>query len=189
MCFLEPDGWTVVRQHGSHRIYRHPTRAGQLVGEALDRDGKEFGEDRLMSAVRSNPSTSAGDLLDQVMSSVREFTRGAEQQDDITRARDLLRQRCVGDDPNRNIGQPAQKYPEVPHILGLSPVQPVATEKSIRTGQSSTDRDLPLAWFEAQPTHSRHHRLIGAAGWSRRRPVSLADLKLVGQGENLEEDV
>jgi len=28
---LERDGWTVVRQHGSHRIYRHPTKAGQLV--------------------------------------------------------------------------------------------------------------------------------------------------------------
>jgi serine phosphatase RsbU (regulator of sigma subunit)/predicted ester cyclase len=54
------------------------------VAEALDRDGKEFGEDRLLSAVKSNPSTSAADLLNQIMSSVREFTLGAEQQDDIT---------------------------------------------------------------------------------------------------------
>jgi predicted RNA binding protein YcfA (HicA-like mRNA interferase family) len=28
---LERDGWTVVRQHGSHRIYRHAVKAGQLV--------------------------------------------------------------------------------------------------------------------------------------------------------------
>jgi serine phosphatase RsbU (regulator of sigma subunit)/predicted ester cyclase len=54
------------------------------VVEALDRDGVEFGEDRLLSAVRSNQCTSAADLLNQIMSSVREFASGAEQVDDIT---------------------------------------------------------------------------------------------------------
>jgi predicted RNA binding protein YcfA (HicA-like mRNA interferase family) len=28
---LEQDGWVVVRQRGSHRVYRHPTKRGQLV--------------------------------------------------------------------------------------------------------------------------------------------------------------
>ena len=28
---LEQDGWTIVRQQGSHRVYRHPLKSGQLV--------------------------------------------------------------------------------------------------------------------------------------------------------------
>ncbi len=28
---IEQDGWIAIRQAGSHRIYRHPTKAGQLV--------------------------------------------------------------------------------------------------------------------------------------------------------------
>jgi mRNA interferase HicA len=28
---LEQDGWVAARQSGSHRIYRHPTKPGQLV--------------------------------------------------------------------------------------------------------------------------------------------------------------
>jgi predicted RNA binding protein YcfA (HicA-like mRNA interferase family) len=28
---LEQDGWIAVRQSGSHRIYRHATKPGQLV--------------------------------------------------------------------------------------------------------------------------------------------------------------
>jgi predicted RNA binding protein YcfA (HicA-like mRNA interferase family) len=28
---IEADGWVAVRQSGSHRIYRHPTKPGQLV--------------------------------------------------------------------------------------------------------------------------------------------------------------
>jgi mRNA interferase HicA len=28
---VEQDGWAAVRQSGSHRIYRHPTKPGQLV--------------------------------------------------------------------------------------------------------------------------------------------------------------
>ena len=54
------------------------------VVEALDRDGVEFGEDRSLSAVKSNQCTSAADLLNEIMSSVREFASGAEQVDDIT---------------------------------------------------------------------------------------------------------
>jgi serine phosphatase RsbU (regulator of sigma subunit) len=54
------------------------------VVEALDRDGVEFGEDRLLSVVKSHQSMSAGELLNHIMSSVREFTLGAEQLDDIT---------------------------------------------------------------------------------------------------------
>ena len=54
------------------------------VVEALDRDGVEFGENRLLSEVKSNQCMSAADLLNQIMSSVREFASGAEQVDDIT---------------------------------------------------------------------------------------------------------
>lgn len=28
---LEEDGWQTVRQTGGHRIYRHPTKPGQLT--------------------------------------------------------------------------------------------------------------------------------------------------------------
>ena len=28
---LERDGWQSVRQTGSHRVYRHPSKEGQLV--------------------------------------------------------------------------------------------------------------------------------------------------------------
>ena len=28
---LEQDGWTLVRQRGSHGIYRHPVKSGQVV--------------------------------------------------------------------------------------------------------------------------------------------------------------
>lgn len=28
---LEQDGWSEVRQSGSHRVYRHPVKAGQLT--------------------------------------------------------------------------------------------------------------------------------------------------------------
>jgi sigma-B regulation protein RsbU (phosphoserine phosphatase) len=54
------------------------------VVEALDRDGVEFGEDRLLSVVRPHQTMSAADLLNQIMSSVREFATGAEPLDDIT---------------------------------------------------------------------------------------------------------
>jgi predicted ester cyclase len=54
------------------------------VVEALNRDGVEFGEELLLSRVKSHRCVSAGDLLTQIMSSVKNFAIGAEQQDDIT---------------------------------------------------------------------------------------------------------
>jgi sigma-B regulation protein RsbU (phosphoserine phosphatase) len=54
------------------------------VVEALDGDGAEFGESRLLSAVTIHRDAPPAALLEQIMSSVRTFAVGAEQHDDIT---------------------------------------------------------------------------------------------------------
>jgi len=55
------------------------------VTEAMDTVRQEFGEDRLLAAIeRHADGISARDLVDKVLDEVMEFSRGANQHDDIT---------------------------------------------------------------------------------------------------------
>jgi serine phosphatase RsbU (regulator of sigma subunit) len=54
------------------------------VSEALDVDGQEFGDDRLLKVAEDARDRSAQSLVDAVVAAVREFTKGAVQSDDIT---------------------------------------------------------------------------------------------------------
>jgi mRNA interferase HicA len=47
---LEHDGWHAVRQAGSHRVYRHPTKPGQLVVPV--QYGKEIATGTLQSILK-----------------------------------------------------------------------------------------------------------------------------------------
>ena len=52
--------------------------------EALNLEGAEFGEERLLSCVTANRDLAASAILDGIVTSVREFRGGAEQNDDLT---------------------------------------------------------------------------------------------------------
>jgi predicted ester cyclase len=54
------------------------------ITEALNTDGVEFGETRLMSCLASNCEAAPAALLDTLFSTVREFSIGAPQNDDLT---------------------------------------------------------------------------------------------------------
>ena len=54
------------------------------VTEALNAGGEEYGEERLLEVVRANRSRSTTDLLEAIFASVREFSTGAVQSDDVT---------------------------------------------------------------------------------------------------------
>jgi serine phosphatase RsbU (regulator of sigma subunit) len=54
------------------------------VTEALSASGEEYGEDRLFSVVEANRGRSTTDLLEAIFASVREFSVGAVQSDDVT---------------------------------------------------------------------------------------------------------
>jgi serine phosphatase RsbU (regulator of sigma subunit) len=54
------------------------------VTEAMNADGAEFGEERLRSCLSACQNAAAAELLDCVLGTVREFTAGAPQSDDIT---------------------------------------------------------------------------------------------------------
>jgi mRNA interferase HicA len=47
---LEQDGWYAIRQAGSHRVYRHPTKPGQLVVPI--HAGKELATGTLQSILK-----------------------------------------------------------------------------------------------------------------------------------------
>ncbi len=67
---LTPGDWLVVFSDG--------------VSEALSVTGEEYGEGRILSLVQANESVEPQKLLDQLFADVREFARGAPQNDDIT---------------------------------------------------------------------------------------------------------
>ena len=52
--------------------------------ESLDRDGLEFGEDRLRGALTACAHMPADEVRDEVVSRVREWSAGAAQHDDLT---------------------------------------------------------------------------------------------------------
>jgi sigma-B regulation protein RsbU (phosphoserine phosphatase) len=53
------------------------------VTEALNAEGADFGEGRVLSAIQPDRD-SAQTILDDVLSAVRKFSAGAEQSDDVT---------------------------------------------------------------------------------------------------------
>ena len=54
------------------------------VTEAMSKTGEEYGEDRLQACVEANRQNPPQDVLDAIFASVREFTTGAVQSDDVT---------------------------------------------------------------------------------------------------------
>jgi len=54
------------------------------VTEALNTEGTEFGDDRLQSCVETHRQLTSAALLDCVLRTVREFSVGAAQSDDLT---------------------------------------------------------------------------------------------------------
>jgi sigma-B regulation protein RsbU (phosphoserine phosphatase) len=54
------------------------------ITEALNTDGAEFGEARLMSSITANRAASAQTILERLLADVQEFIRGVEQSDDLT---------------------------------------------------------------------------------------------------------
>lgn len=67
---LESGDWLIVYSDG--------------VSEALSAEGEEYGEARILSCVRRNLAAEPQTLLDALFADVREFARGAAQNDDIT---------------------------------------------------------------------------------------------------------
>jgi sigma-B regulation protein RsbU (phosphoserine phosphatase) len=54
------------------------------VTEALSTEGEEYGEQRLLDCVQANRDKSVTEVLDSIFASVRVFTAGAVQSDDVT---------------------------------------------------------------------------------------------------------
>jgi sigma-B regulation protein RsbU (phosphoserine phosphatase) len=54
------------------------------ITEATNADGEEFGESRLLATLGSNFYLPVGPLLQAIVEAVQQFSRGSEQQDDIT---------------------------------------------------------------------------------------------------------
>jgi sigma-B regulation protein RsbU (phosphoserine phosphatase) len=54
------------------------------VTEALSASGEEYGEERLLACVETNRDRPVPELLEAVLASVRAFTVGAVQSDDVT---------------------------------------------------------------------------------------------------------
>jgi sigma-B regulation protein RsbU (phosphoserine phosphatase) len=54
------------------------------VSEALSAEGEEYGEPRILACVRRTLAAEPQTLLDALFADVREFARGAAQNDDIT---------------------------------------------------------------------------------------------------------
>ena len=67
---LSPGDWLVVFSDG--------------VSEALSAAGEEYGEGRIVSLVKANEGVEPQALLDLLFADVRDFARGAAQNDDIT---------------------------------------------------------------------------------------------------------
>ncbi|MFH1135490.1 MAG: SpoIIE family protein phosphatase [Pseudomonadota bacterium] len=71
--------------------YSRGVRPGQIlvlatdgVWEARDPDGRPFGKDRLMAAVRENASSSAEEILEEVLVGLRDFCAGRHFEDDVS---------------------------------------------------------------------------------------------------------
>ena len=61
------------------------------VSEAMDAEGTEFGDERILECLPASPKDIAPrELLEQVMAGVRQFTVGEPQSDDITGLGELV---------------------------------------------------------------------------------------------------
>jgi serine phosphatase RsbU (regulator of sigma subunit)/pSer/pThr/pTyr-binding forkhead associated (FHA) protein len=67
---LDPDDVVVIYSDG--------------VTEALDADGQELGEDRLVALVDERHGEDAQSILDAILEAVQDFARGAPRHDDVT---------------------------------------------------------------------------------------------------------
>ena len=67
---LEAGDWLIVFSDG--------------VSEALSATGEEYGESRILTVVQSHLNVEPQKLLEAVFADVREFAKGAAQNDDIT---------------------------------------------------------------------------------------------------------
>jgi serine phosphatase RsbU (regulator of sigma subunit)/pSer/pThr/pTyr-binding forkhead associated (FHA) protein len=54
------------------------------VSEAAGPDGREYGDDRIRAVCEATRGASPGEIVQALLASVREFTRGVPQQDDLT---------------------------------------------------------------------------------------------------------
>ena len=54
------------------------------VTEAIDLQGEEFGDDRIVACVNANRHLEPAALLDQILATVRQFSDGTVQRDDVT---------------------------------------------------------------------------------------------------------
>lgn len=54
------------------------------ITEAMNEKEEEFGEERVKTLVQERPDLSAEELMEKIVSEVKEFSRGAPQADDIT---------------------------------------------------------------------------------------------------------
>jgi sigma-B regulation protein RsbU (phosphoserine phosphatase) len=54
------------------------------VTEALDIEGQEFGEERLIAILKERHAQTATSILEGIVDGVRAFARGAAQYDDVT---------------------------------------------------------------------------------------------------------
>jgi serine phosphatase RsbU (regulator of sigma subunit) len=54
------------------------------ITEAVSADGTEFGEDRLLSTVRAGLDLSPAALVDRILETVQQFSKGTAQNDDLT---------------------------------------------------------------------------------------------------------
>ena len=54
------------------------------ISEALDLSGEEFGDDRIEAAITRGGSNTAADVLDRLVATVRDFSTGTVQGDDMT---------------------------------------------------------------------------------------------------------
>ena len=54
------------------------------VGDALNSEGEEYGEDRLRVLVSRNSQLTARQLVEKIMDDITGFTGNADQADDIT---------------------------------------------------------------------------------------------------------
>jgi len=54
------------------------------ITEAMNPDKEQFGEERLIRLIKENPSLTPAEFVEKLNESIAQFTRGAEQHDDIT---------------------------------------------------------------------------------------------------------
>lgn len=91
-CRLE-DGGTVLGlfPQAPYNEGKKELRSGDIlvgftdgVSEAMNSGSLEFGEERLVEAIRKGNARSAADLISSILSEVDAFTKGAPQHDDMT---------------------------------------------------------------------------------------------------------